>query len=148
MWLESLTYWHWFGFGMLLLVAELIGAAGFLLWTGISALVVGLLLTLFPQIEWRWQLFAFAILTLASLFLWWRHLQRHIDKSDDPLLNHKAKQFIGRRTVLVTPISQGRGKIKLDDSQWLVSGPDAPEGTPVKVIGMVDELVLEVELES
>lgn len=38
----------------------------------------------------------------------------------------------------------GRGKIKAGDSLWLVSGPDLPAGSQVRVTGQ-DGVVLRVE---
>lgn len=143
--LESLNYWHWLGFGLLLLIAELIGAAGFLLWTGISAGLIGLITLVFPALTWRWQLFLFAVLTIVVLVLWWRHLQNRIDTSDLPNLNDRAAQFIGRIGELVEPIKHGRGVIELDDSRWKVTGPDLKKGQMVRVTRAVDDLLLEVE---
>ena len=44
---EGLTHWHWLGLGFVLLAIEVLGSVGFLLWTGIAALEVGLILLLF-----------------------------------------------------------------------------------------------------
>jgi len=141
---ESLNFWHWFALAIGLLIAEMIGAAGFLLWTGLSAGVVGLIVLVAPQLTWRWQLFLFAIMTVVVLVLWWRHLQKRIDHSEQPNLNQRTSQFVGRKTVLVAPIEHGRGIIRLDDSQWKVSGPDLPEGTLVEVVGADDNMLLQV----
>lgn len=45
---EGLTHWHWLGLGFVLLAIEVLGSVGFLLWTGIAALEVGLILLLWP----------------------------------------------------------------------------------------------------
>ena len=50
--LEGLTHWHWLGLGFILLAIEVLGSVGFLLWTGIAALEVGLLLLIWP---FGWQ---------------------------------------------------------------------------------------------
>ena len=47
-------------------------------------------------------------------------------------------------TVLSEPIEQGSGRVKVDDSVWRVTGPDAPAGTKVRVTGG-DGAVLTVE---
>ena len=39
--LEQMNHWHWLAFGLLLLAAELLGTAGYFLWLGISAILVG-----------------------------------------------------------------------------------------------------------
>mgnify|MGYP006193324185 CR=1 FL=1 len=45
---EGLTHWHWLGLGFVLLAIEVMGSMGFLLWTGIAALEVGILLLIWP----------------------------------------------------------------------------------------------------
>lgn len=41
-------------------------------------------------------------------------------------------------------IVDGRGRLKVDDTIWLVAGPDLPVGTHVRIIG-ADNTVLRVE---
>lgn len=41
--LEQVNHWHWLAFGLALLALELIGTAGYFLWIGISAMLVGAL---------------------------------------------------------------------------------------------------------
>jgi membrane protein implicated in regulation of membrane protease activity len=45
--------------------------------------------------------------------------------------------------VLVEPIVNGRGRVRLDDASWTVTGPDLPAGAAVEVTG-ADGVVLEV----
>jgi membrane protein implicated in regulation of membrane protease activity len=54
--------------------------------------------------------------------------------------------MIGRTATLAEPISNGRGRIRLGDTLWRVSGPDLPAGAQVRVTGAADtdlELVVE-----
>jgi membrane protein implicated in regulation of membrane protease activity len=45
---------------------------------------------------------------------------------------------------LAEPIVNNRGKIRIEDSFWLVEGKDLPLGKKVRVIG-VDGVILKVE---
>nr|WP_272214245.1 NfeD family protein [Marinicella sp. W31]MDC2878637.1 NfeD family protein [Marinicella sp. W31] len=54
--------------------------------------------------------------------------------SDEPLLNQRAASLVGRTAIVVDPITDGRGRIKLDDTLWVVEGPDLPEGAHVRII--------------
>ena len=51
--------------------------------------------------------------------------------------------MIGQRYELIEPIVNGRGKARVGDGQWLVSGPDLPLGSTVEVIA-VDGSTLQV----
>ncbi|MBM9538927.1 NnrS family protein, partial [Desulfobulbus alkaliphilus] len=51
---EGLTHWHWLGLGFVLLAIEVLGSVGFLLWTGIAALEVGLILLLWLLLPGSW----------------------------------------------------------------------------------------------
>ena len=50
---------------------------------------------------------------------------------------------MGRTFTLERPIVDGRGRLKVDDTMWLVEGPDLPAGTRVQVTG-VDNTLLRV----
>lgn len=56
--------------------------------------------------------------------------------SDHPDLNRRHGGDGGRSFVLNEPISDGKGKLMIDDTVWEVLGPDAPVGARVKVTGM------------
>jgi membrane protein implicated in regulation of membrane protease activity len=66
------------------------------------------------------------------------------ERSDQPNLNRRAEQYIGRRFVLETAIVNGQGKARVGDSLWLAEGPDLPAGSPVEVVG-VDGSTLKVK---
>ncbi len=54
--------------------------------------------------------------------------------TDQPLLNQRERQLVGRTATLEEPIVEGRGRIRLGDTLWRVSGPDLPVGARVRVI--------------
>lgn len=53
--------------------------------------------------------------------------------SDDPNLNRRGHQLVGRAGVVVEPIVGGRGRVRLGDTLWTAEGDDAPEGATVRV---------------
>lgn len=145
--LQHLTFWDWLAFGTLLLILEIFGAGGYLLWIGIAAACVGVLSYLFPELPWAWQFFLFAILSVLTAVFWWQRQRSAGKPSAQPGLNRRGSELIGRSFVLHEAIIGGRGKIKAGDSLWLVSGPDLPAGTPIRVVGQ-DGVLLRVEADS
>ena len=137
-------FWHWWILALGLIILETIVPGTFFLWMGISAIVLGLIAWLVPSIGWETQVMLFAILSLVSI-VGWRFWQRsHPDESDQPTLNRRGEQYIGRVFTLETSIENGFGKVRVGDSLWRVSGPELPAGTRVKVAS-VDGIVLVVD---
>ncbi|NOH81348.1 NfeD family protein [Vibrio sp. RE86] len=116
--LNSVNYWHWLAFGLALLACELLGTAGYFLWLGLSALIVGALLTFIPM-SWQLQWVAFGVFSLTTTWLWWRK-QFKTDKQSDANreLNQKQKQLIGQTVTLEEDFPAGKGRLKLGDTTW------------------------------
>lgn len=128
--------WSWWVLGLLLLAAELLVPGVFLVWIGLAAIIVGALsLALWEQAFWAWQLqlLLFAVLAILAAVLGRRYVYRH-RTTDEPFLNQRGESLVGRTATLHEPITEGRGRIRLDDTWWTIMGPDLPAGTRVRVI--------------
>lgn len=136
--------WTWLVVGGLLLVAELLMPGVFLVWFGLAALVVGAM-HLFVPLAWQVEVLAFAALSVAFVVLGRPWLKRRQDEtSDQPHLNERIRDYVGKSYVLERPIVNGRGKLRIDDALWEVEGPDLPQGSWVRVSG-IDGMRLRVE---
>jgi len=139
--------WNWMVLGFVLLILEILVPGVFLLWIGIAAILVGALtLQLAHAAFWVWQaqVVLFLILSVISAYVGRQVMARTGGESDQPLLNRRAEQLIGRTATLAEPIAEGRGRIRLGDTFWLVTGPDLPVGARVRVTAVQDmELVVE-----
>ena len=142
--LQHLSFWDWLAFAAVLLILEVFGAGGYLLWIGMAAAGVGVLTYLFPELPWAWQFLVFAVLSVLTAVVWWQRQRSAGKLSDVPGLNNRGSELIGRSFVLHEAIAGGRGKIRAGDSLWLVSGPDLPAGHEVRVTGQ-DGVILRVE---
>jgi membrane protein implicated in regulation of membrane protease activity len=144
--IASLGAWNWIILGGILLAVELIAPGTFILWLGVSAILVGLISF---AIDWNWQEqgVAFAILAVASMVFWWKLVRpRRQDKeaSDQPFLNRRAQGLVGRVFTLDKPIVDGAGTVRIGDTIWRVTGPDCAAGSRVK-IARADGAMLFVE---
>ncbi|MBX3598089.1 MAG: NfeD family protein [Rhizobiaceae bacterium] len=146
---EDLGPWNWVVLGIILLTLEILLPGVFLLWIGIAALIVGALsLALISAAFWTWhlQVLVFLALSLITAYAGKRIMSSREAESDLPLLNKRGDQLIGRIATLTEPIENGRGRVKLGDTMWRVSGPDLPAGAKVRVVGASDpDLELRVE---
>jgi inner membrane protein len=132
------AHYLWWIVALVLIAIEVIMPGYFMLWIGIGAAATGLLALLIPGLSLLVQSIAFAVLAFASCAVYWYvvrpRLQR--DQPGDERLNRRGEQLIGKRYVLIEAISNGRGKARVGDGQWLVSGPDLPAGSTVEVVAV------------
>ena len=144
-WLEHIVFWHWWILAGLLLILELTAPSFFFLWLGIAAAAVGLILLVFRDIPLETQLVLFGIASIVAVLAWRKYRETRPVSTDQPNLNRRGHQYIGRVFSLTAPISNGVGKVTVDDSTWKVKGPDLPAGTSIKVTG-VEGVVFTVEV--
>lgn len=134
--------WSWLLLGALLLCLEIVMPGVHFVWFGFAAIIVSIIVFV-TGIAWGWQLIAFA-LTAASFVIFLRRYASPMRlKTDEPDLNSRGQQYIGRTALVENAISGGRGKVRIGDTTWTATGPDMPEGATVKITG-VDGIVLVV----
>ncbi|MBG6247436.1 MULTISPECIES: NfeD family protein [Symbiopectobacterium] len=138
------AHWVWLSLGGLLLAAEMLGASGYLLWSGVSAVIIGLLTWVLP-LPWAWQGTLFAVLTIIVALLWWYWLRSRSRRiADATLLNQRSRQLIGVRATTTEAVEDGIGRARIGDSTWRIKTDEAlPVGTTVEVIA-VDGITLHV----
>lgn len=140
--LQNLSFWDWLAVGTLLLILEVFGAGGYLLWIGMAAAAVGVLTFLLPGMSWEVQFLLFGLLSIATALYWWRRQRSAVRQSDEPNLNLRGQELIGRTFVVHEAIVDGRGKIKVADGVWMACGPDAAPGSRVRVTGQQGAILL------
>ncbi len=129
-------HWFWLTLGGLLLAAEMLGTSGYLLWSGIAAVLVGIIEWLTP-FSWTAQGTLFAVLTLVCVYLWYRWMRQRERHQQPNSLNQRCNQLIGTHLTLEAPLVNGIGHVRLGDSSWRVQAErDLPAGTQVVVTGI------------
>lgn len=131
--------WNWMVLGFILLAIEILAPGFFLIWIGLAAIATGLLSLLFVDAAfWGWQIqmLVFAVFVLISVAVGRRIMRDRSSESDEPLLNLRAEQLVGRTATLAEPINNGQGRVKLDDTTWRISGPDLPEGSRIRIVAV------------
>jgi membrane protein implicated in regulation of membrane protease activity len=126
----------WAALALLLFAAEALAPGAFMLWMGFAAALLLLAVLLLPGIPLLLQVLAFVVLSFVSIQIyrtWFRNRDR---VSDQPLLNRRSEQLIGRVVALEQAIHGGRGRVKIDDAYWVVSGPELPVASLVRVVGV------------
>ncbi|WP_230492603.1 NfeD family protein [Martelella alba] len=130
----SYPHGFWITLGGALLAAEMLGAGGYLLWSGIAAVLVGLLSWVLP-LDWAWQGVFFSLLTVASAVAWWYWLRGRDKNAAQSLLNQRGAQLVGTHAILIEPVVNGIGRVRVGDGTWrAVSDTDLAAGCSVVVI--------------
>jgi len=139
----QVDYWYWLIFGGVLLLVEVLAPSFFFLWMAVAAAVVALVMWLVPELDWQYQLLIFSTLSVLSIALFRRYQRASPADTDQPALNRRGEQYIGRSFTLQEPIINRSGVLHVDDTSWRVSGDDQPAGTRVTVTG-ADGVILQV----
>ena len=140
----GIDYWHWWILAGILLIIEVAAPSFFFLWLSIAAGITGLALLAVPDLGWEYQILLFSGLSIVSLTVFKRYQRAHPVTTDQPALNRRGEQYIGRTFTLGEAISNNSGVIRVDDSTWRITGTDMPAGTTVRIVG-ADGAILKVE---
>ncbi len=127
--------WSWLILGGLFLVIEILAPGVFMLWLGLAALVTGAL-TLTLNIGFQGQLIIFAISSIIAVLIGRRYFTGMETETDQPHLNKRGDQLIGKIYSVTSAIENGRGKVSIGDTVWSAAGPDTPTGGKVRVTGI------------
>jgi membrane protein implicated in regulation of membrane protease activity len=140
----KILFWYWWALAAVLLVFEILMPGVVFLFIAIGAAVAGLLMLVASDSSLEFQLAVFAIVSVVSAVALRSYLKSLQHKTADPTLNARGEALVGQVFVLDQPILAGRGRIKLGDGSWIVTGPDMVAGAKVRV-GAVRGTELKVE---
>jgi hypothetical protein len=111
------------------------------IWLATAALGVAAISWRYPGLAWEHQALIFAALAITSVALGRTAFAHTRASASDRHLNRRGESYIGRMFTLDGAIVDGRGRLKVDDTVWLVAGPDLPTGTRVRVTGAENTLL-------
>jgi membrane protein implicated in regulation of membrane protease activity len=139
---RQLGPWLWIIAGLILLGLELLAPGVFLVWFGLAALATGLF-AFATDFGWQADVIVFVVLAVVFVIVGRRYFSGS-GQSEQPLLNQRARRHVGSVHALAEPIVDGQGRIRIDDTNWRIEGPDLPTGARVRVT-RADGAVLTVE---
>ena len=143
-WLAQAEFWHWGILAVVLMAAEMLVPGTQLMWLGIAAGIVGIVLIPLPDLAWQVQWVLFAVLSVTAVVCWRLWLRRHPTETEQPALNRRGEQYVGRTFTLAEPIKNGEGRLHVDDTMWKIRGDDTQAGVRIRVTG-ADGTILTIE---
>jgi membrane protein implicated in regulation of membrane protease activity len=141
-----IVFWHWLVVAAVFAVIEVAVPAMVCIWFAVAALGTAATAWLAPDLGWEHQGLIFAALAVASVAIGRMVSTRIQVRPSGPHLNRRAEGYIGRTFTLERPIVDGRGRLRVDDTMWLVEGPDLPAGTRVQVTSVNNTLLRVAQL--
>ena len=130
----TIENWHWLVLGLLLVGAETLGAGGFLIGLALAAFLQALLVSL-VSISWEWQLVVYAFSSMLLSWVYFHFFRSFNEQTDQPQINDRAAQLVGRKLTLEEAVTQGRGRVLVGDTYWKVAADkDYPVGAVIEIV--------------
>ncbi len=126
----------WLLLAVALSAAELAVPGVFLVFVAIAAAITGVLALLFPALTLPAELAVFGAWSVVTVVVGRRWYTDYPVDSDDPLLNDRAARLIGQQVVVVEPIVDGIGRVRVGDGEWIARGPDLAVGSRARIVGV------------
>jgi hypothetical protein len=125
----TLLPWHWIVFGVALVISEVFLASFFIIWFGIAALIVGIILFIIPILDPMWQVLLWAVVSSLLAISWFKYCKPNSSvNSHRNITQQDIQGEIG--LVLTPPIGSKKGRLRF----------------PAPVLG-VDEWEIECDIE-
>ena len=134
-----LEFWHWVIFGIALIISEAFLGTFFVIWFGVSAVVVGIILYITPEMSLAIQVLLWGALSTAAAFAWFKFLKPM--SKDRTMAGLSRESLIGETgQVLTPPAGEKRGMLRfpapiLGSDEWVFISQDGlASGDRVNVV--------------
>lgn len=131
--------WHWAVFGVALVLSELLITTFFILWFGVAAILVGVLLLIVPGMSLSVQIFLWTLLSVVLAIAWFKYLKPlSVDRTKAGLSKEAILGEVGQ--VIAVPSGERRGQLRfpvpiLGEAEWdIITQDELSEGDRVRVI--------------
>ncbi len=142
---ETILWWHWIVFGIVLLILEMTTGTFFILGLGVSAIVVGVIDS-FVDMSFTWDMTIWLLLSILSIWAWFKWIKGEMVTYSGQ--SNYRLDTLG--TVMEDIKPHARGKVKFDtpvlgNTSWhSISKVDIDKNTRVQIVQINGQLI-EVE---
>lgn len=134
----QIEWWQWAVAGIVLVLTELAVPAFVLIWFGLGALVVALIVALLPQFGVTAQLAVWLVVSVAMVALWFKIFKPGFHKTRVGMSDANVIGEIGLLTREVAPFKNGEVRFQkpmVGSDFWPCMADEAiPAGARVKVL--------------
>lgn len=115
--LEGISPWWWVAAGLTLGALEMLTMSFFLIWLGLAALIMAVVLVVFPTMPGEVQVMAFALLAVALTFIGRAMIRNFGDGEPTNTLNSRSSNMVGRSAKVIR-FEHGQGVVEIRGEQW------------------------------
>ena len=131
-------WWHWVVLGIALMLLELAVPAFFLLWFGLGAVIVGVLLAVFPEMSLTIQIAIWTLSSVLFIWLWFKVFKPNVHKTRAGMSKGSLVGEIGLVTKEIRPYEKGQIRFQkpiLGDEVWeSIADQEIKVGERVRVL--------------
>jgi membrane protein implicated in regulation of membrane protease activity len=133
-------WWTWVVGGIALILAELATPSFFIVWFGLGAILVGLLMLALPDLSLTAQLAVWTVASLAMVVLWFRVFKRSFYRTRIGTADGGVIGEIGVLVSAVAPFERGKVRFQrplLGSEEWVCLADAAiAAGERVRVVAV------------
>ncbi len=122
-WVTTASPWLWLALGILLIALEILAPSFVIIWPGLAAMLMALLVWLAPGISGQALVAIFAALSIVLLFGGRAMMARVEQDEPQTMLNARGKNLIGREAKVLV-VNGSQGKVEIDGVQWPTTWED------------------------
>ena len=133
-------WWHWAVLGIGLIIAELAVPAFFIVWFGLGALLVSLVVLVAPSMGLTAQLLTWTVASVAMVVIWFRIFKPGMHKTRIGMSDSNIVGEVGMLTRDVEPYQKGQVRFQKplvgSESRECISDEAIRSGERVKPLGI------------
>ena len=133
-------WWHWAVLGIGLIIAELAVPAFFIVWFGLGALLVSVVVLVVPSLGLTAQLLTWTVASVAMVVVWFRIFKPGMHKTRIGMSDSNIVGEVGMLTRDVEPYQKGQVRFQkplVGSELWeCISDETIRSGERVKVLGI------------
>jgi membrane protein implicated in regulation of membrane protease activity len=141
----NIEWWHWLVAGLALVLLELVVPGMVLIWFGVAAVAIGLLVAVVPTLSLTLLLGLWTVLSCVLVFAWFRVFRRDQHKTYAGMSDGAQIGEVGLLVGEVTPYCRGKVRFQkplLGSDVWDCIADDAiAVGERVKVLSVEGSLL-------
>ncbi|MEN6586028.1 MAG: NfeD family protein [Sulfuricella sp.] len=137
----EIAWWHWIAGGMLLILMELAIPSFFIIWFGLGALLIGVIMLLAP-ISLAAQFTLWGVTSGAMVFFWFRYFKN----PDRTKAGMSQDVFLGETGLIVKEVSElTKGQIRfqkpiLGSETWpVIADETIPAGERARIVAVIGQ---------